>query len=112
MAVSHVLGKDLVDRVLLRGTWYSSHFERIKACLERRLSLREKERKENANILKMQIISRLGFHIMLPFLPLVLDFKIKTGLIFYFFFQLCIVFILSGISKKSNIKIPVKCEKA
>lgn len=59
----------------------------------RRLSLREEDSKENANILKMQIISRLEFHIMLPFLLFVLDLKIRNRFLFYFFLQLYIVFI-------------------
>lgn len=48
---------------------------------------------------------------MLPFLPLVLDLKIKNRFLFYFFLQLCIVFILSGVSKKAVLKYQSSVKK-
>lgn len=76
-----------------------------------RLSLREEDREENANIPKMQIFSRLGFHKMFPFLLFVLDLKIRNRFLFLFLFTAVHCFHIKWSQQKAILKYQSSVKK-
>lgn len=76
-----------------------------------RLSLREEDREENANIPKKQIFSRLGFHKMFPFLLFVLDLKIRNRFLFLFLFTAVHCFHIKWSQQKAILKYQSSVKK-